>query len=371
MCEAHEEAKTLQQSFTPAEHYTVDALAPRGNTIYSAGDPSSTVEDLPSTIDDEELPELVESTAAPKGVRYIAARVRKMRDWRSFFTLHSRTLARDQPKLLTHAGHGSVTILQSDTPLGQRASAEVARTTIRRISGAQPLGRHRLTALQHCPQCGVQAGAEESLERHVVRCPNGGMRHLFHAGLVGVIKSILREAGVPDAAIVTEARGLRAADSSRPGDVVALDFFADGRHLVIDAVMTIVYRNATLEKVATVPGFAAKQAEDRKFRADKTSSQPISAAHGGPHILVPFAVEDGGRLGAHAQALLRALASTALANGRSPPFARGVDKITHNMQISLWTRRWQQRLSAWVHLSISRHAMRLLCPAVAARVHHL
>jgi hypothetical protein len=217
----------------------------------------------------------------------------------------------------------------------------------------------------------VQAGEEESLERHVVRCPNGGMRHLFHAGLVGVIKSILREAGVPDAAIVTEARGLRAADNSRPGDVVALDFFADGRHLVIDAVMTTVYRNTALEKVATVPGFAAKQAEDRKFRADQTSSQPISAVHGGPHILVPFAVEDGGRLGAHAQALLRALASAALAKGRSPPFARGLDKLTHNMQISLWVRRWQQRLSAWVHLSISRHAMRLLCPAVAARVHHL
>jgi hypothetical protein len=197
------------------------------------------------------------------------------------------------------------------------------------------------------------------------------MRHLFHAGLVGVIKTILREAGVPDAAIVTEARGLREADSSRPGDVVALDFFADGRHLVIDAVMTTVYRNTALERAATVPGFAAKRAEDRKFMADKTSSQPISAAHGGPHILVPFAIEDGGRLGAHAQALLRSLASAALAKGRSPPFARGVDNLTHNMQISLWVRRWQHRLSAWVHLSISRQAMRLLCPAGAARVNYL
>jgi len=97
------------------------------------------------------------------------------------------------------------------------------------------------------------------LERHEVRCPNGGMRHMFHAGLVGVIKTIMREVGVPaDAALVTEARGLRAADRSRPGDVVALDFFADDRHLVIDAVMTTVYMNIVLEKVATVPGYAAK-----------------------------------------------------------------------------------------------------------------
>ena len=145
----------------------------------------------------------------------------------------------------------------------------------------------------------------------------------------------MREAGVPNATVVTEARGLRTADRSRPGDVVALDVFADGRHLVIDAVMTTVYRNTVREKVATVPGFAAKQAEDRKFLADKTSTQPISVVHGGPHILVPFTIEDGGRLGAHAQALLRSLATMALGKGRTPPFARGVEKLTHNMQISL------------------------------------
>jgi len=150
----------------------------------------------------------------------------------------------------------------------------------------------------------------------VVSCPNGGMRHLFHAYLVGVIKVILREARVPDAYVVLEARGLRVAGRSRLGDVVALDFFADGRHLVIDVVMTRVYRNTILEKVATVPGYAAKKAEDMKFLADRTSRQPISAIHGGPHILAPFAIEDGGRLGAHAQALMLALASSAPATPR-------------------------------------------------------
>jgi hypothetical protein len=29
-------------------------------------------------------------------------------------------------------------------------------------------------------------------------------------------------------------------------------------------------------------------------------AEPIAAIHGVPHILVSFAVEDGGRLGAHA-----------------------------------------------------------------------
>ena len=123
-----------------------------------------------------------------------------------------------------------------------------------------------------------------------------------------------------------------------------MDFFADGRSTVVDAVMTIVFRNTVLEKVATVPGYAAKQAEDRNFLADRTSRQPIYAVNGGPHILVPFAIEDGGRLGAHAQALLRALATASLTKGRTPPFAKGAEQMTHNMLVSLWVRRWQQRL---------------------------
>ncbi len=194
---------------------------------------------------------------------------------------------------------------------------------------------------------------------------------MFHAWLVGVIKTILREAGVPEVAIVTEARGLRAANSSRPGDVVALDFFADGRHLVIDAVMTTVYMNTALERAATIPGFAAKQAEDRKFRADRTSSQPISAAHGAHTSWSHSRLRMEADWGRTHKPYYDPWHQRHLPRGAPPPFARGVDKLTHNMQISLWFRRWQQRLSAWVHLSISRHAVRLLCPDVAARGHHL
>jgi hypothetical protein len=143
------------------------------------------------------------------------------------------------------------------------------------------------------------------------------MRHLLHDGLVGVVTSILKEVGVPDATVVVEARGLRAADRSKPDDYMALDFFAQDMHLVIDAVVTTMCMNTFLQKVASIPGYAAKQAEDRKFQADRISSHPIATPHGGPHVLVPFAMEDGGRLGAHAQALPRALAVTAIA--KEPP----------------------------------------------------
>ncbi len=84
------------------------------------------------------------------------------------------------------------------------------------------------------------------MKHHVVRCPHGGMRHLLHVGLVNVIKIIVRDAGVPEAMIMIEARGLRAAGISGPGDVFALDFFADGRHLLKDAFMTSVYKNIFL-----------------------------------------------------------------------------------------------------------------------------
>ena len=151
-------------TFTPAERYTADNLAPRGNTIFSAGDPATVIDDLPATIADEALPKLLESTTTPKGIRFFAAGLRKLTEWRHFFDLHQRTQARDQPKLLTHAGHKSVTILQSDIPLGQRVSTEVEQVTIKRITGAKSLGRHGLSALQHCPQCGIPASQEESLE---------------------------------------------------------------------------------------------------------------------------------------------------------------------------------------------------------------
>ena len=69
---------------------------------------------------------------------------------------------------------------------------------------------------------------------------------MMQSGLVDVLVSILKDVGVPDMAVNTEARGLRAADASRLGDVVVLDFFAEGRHLVVYAVVTTIYRNTIL-----------------------------------------------------------------------------------------------------------------------------
>ncbi len=92
---------------------------------------------------------------------------------------------------------------------------------------------------------------------------------------------------------------MRPDDRSRPGDQVVLDFAEGGRYLVIGAVVTTVYMKSIMSKVVVIPGFAAKQDEDRKFKANEHSLHLVSAIHGGHHKLILFAMEDGGRIGAH------------------------------------------------------------------------
>jgi hypothetical protein len=67
-----------------------------------------------------------------------------------------------------------------------------------------------------------------------------------------------------------------------------------------------------------------------KFLADMKSTEPIPAIHGGPHVLVPFAVEDGGRLEAYAQSILRAMATVALEKGKRPPLKFSSFEILNN-----------------------------------------
>ena len=147
-------------------------------------------------------------------------------------------------------------------------------------------------------------------------------------------------------------RGLRASDRSRPGDVVVLDFYGPDHHLVIDAAVTSIYRNAVLAQCSKVPGYAASQREYDKFYADSKSPQPVSRLHGGSHTLVPYVMEDGGRTGDQGLALLRLLAERAVAAGHvvAPPLW---GPVTPASLVALTVRKWQQQLSSWLHKSLS------------------
>jgi len=125
----------------------------------------------------------------------------------------------------------------------------------------------------------------------VARCPNGGARHLMHHGLIKTLRKIVEESAVPQNSIVEEARGLRPDDRSRHEDLVVLDFAEGGRHLVLDGVVTTVSMNIIMSKVASIPGFAAKQVEDRKFKADADALLLPSMAGGIGLFPLPWKLE--------------------------------------------------------------------------------
>jgi hypothetical protein len=82
-----------------------------------------------------------------------------------------------------------------------------------------------------------------------------------------------------------------------PCDIVVLDYYALGHHLLMDGVVTAAYMNTKQRETGEIPGFATKLVEDMKFYyADKTSERPVDMIHGGKHTLVPVAIEDGGRM---------------------------------------------------------------------------
>ena len=79
--------------------------------------------------------------------------------------------------MLTHSGHGSVTALKPNITQTKDVSPQCARVMIRRITGSAALGKDQLDVGAAYPQCDHPVGSPESLERHSVRCPNGGQRH--------------------------------------------------------------------------------------------------------------------------------------------------------------------------------------------------
>jgi hypothetical protein len=157
----------------------------------------------------------------------------------------------------------------------------------------------------------------------------------------------------------------------RPCDILVLDCYAPRHHLLLDGVVTTAYRNTRQRETRESPGFVAKFVEDRKLYADKTSERAVAKIHGGKHTLVSFAIEDGGRLGTHAQAFLRRLVERVVRQGRrrrAP--SRDLSGIVLNSdeatQISLWVQRLQSHISSWLYISLSRQLLRLFLPQQAA-----
>ena len=103
---------------------------------------------------------------------------------------------------------------------------------------------------------------------------------------------------IPKTRILFEQAGLRP-DRTRPSDLTLFDYDGPGQRLYIDVTVRCPF-NATGFAHALRPGYRAARGERDKFHADARSAHPVAT-----HCrLVPFAMETGGRLGAHASAML-------------------------------------------------------------------
>eukprot|EP00873_Tetraselmis_striata_P036234 jgi/Tetstr1/456498/TSEL_043221.t1 len=315
---AWQASQDREDSFQPWETDMAPTVAPVGNPVDRAGDTTTGTLDLPPRLTLGELPSLNSAIDEAKGLRKVASVLSHTRKWRVFFDMYKTATLPERIRLLSQSGHGSVTYLTSDTPAAYAVEPEPYRVALRKCCGIAALGDSPLGLEDSCPHCDLSPGAtDEALERHIVRCPRAGAWHKVHARIATTMVSILQEAGAPRDSALTEVRGLRSADATRPGDVVQLDYMGPGVHLVLDAAVTGVFRNSIAAQVAVQPGYAARLREQTKFRVDACSSQPVARRH----RFVPCVVEEGGRLGEHLLALLKELAERGIASGhlKQPP----------------------------------------------------
>ncbi len=139
--ESHRAAVELQESFSSEDLQTAFLLAPRGMVITLRGDPRSVAKELPQTVDTDVIPLGRLSPGSTRGVKHVVAGIRRLTDWRRFLDILGASPDQVRTKLLTHSGHGSVSVLHSDTLHANNVSVEAARVTIRRVTGAPALGR--------------------------------------------------------------------------------------------------------------------------------------------------------------------------------------------------------------------------------------
>jgi hypothetical protein len=78
VCDAHDNACNLQKSFTISELATTNLMAPMGNIVSFAGDPSSVAQDLSPIIHTEVTQALATAVAAPKGVHFIGVCLQRL-----------------------------------------------------------------------------------------------------------------------------------------------------------------------------------------------------------------------------------------------------------------------------------------------------
>ena len=153
--------------------------------------------------------------------------------------------------------------------------------------------------------------------------------------MVATLVRAVRDSGViAPASISRETPGL-AHGAQRPADILLRDFDGLGRHVAMDVGITSPFSNSALSAGSHQrPGSTASAYEQNKIRA----VLGVGAALHRTWRFIPFIIEDGGRLGAHAAAFLSELARR----------QRGPATTSSGLRISVRLLLYQ-RLSSVVH----------------------
>jgi hypothetical protein len=238
---------------------------------------------------------------------------------------------------------GGISFANSDCHQVHDQQAGVYKLSIARALGLPPC----LPRVNKCPSCLVPLSllnntadypAIQAATDHFGRCSVAGNPQFIHKAIVTALKRILDSTGcVPKKHIVLEAPSLRD-DRSRPADILLEHLDGVSKHVALDVSVAgvFIYSQAMGPRR---PGAAAAKREHKKWSDDLAAPQSI--VRDKCFRLVPFVLEEGGRLGMHAWAFLQELDKARRAKFSHLPARHPQRQAQHHV--------WRQMLSGKLH----------------------
>ena len=243
-----------------------------------------------------------------KGLQSKLSRAKRAREYLAHLTsLKTAKNKRETARLLSTSG-GGVAFTVSDDPIAHAIDPDEYVTAVRNALGFPPDPANEITfrcAACHQSQSAVSTRSndpEMAMADHLPRCPAHANATAMHDVVRRCLaRLIATETTVRPRDIVTEKTNLVRDTRLRPSDILIYDFNGRNKHLLIDVGVSSATTNTALSSSQwKKPGACARAYEGTKTSA--VLGHRITLR--GTWDYVPFVLEDGGRPGVHAAALL-------------------------------------------------------------------
>ena len=302
-------------------------------------------------------PSFSELKAAPcPGLQSRIAQAAAARSAHSAFLLIPDVDAAERARFLSRCGHGGAAFLVAH----KQPQLHPVPDAPYRLAAARAFGLpHPAVERSSCDNCGLHFTSKQLAADHFARCPKSGAYYAAHKVAVGVVNTIIDEAGFGSDRR-NEVPNLRP-DGTRPADVVIVNYGGSFRDVLLDVTVPGVMAPVRASSQSHLyflssPGAAARQAEAKKFRQDENSSRPLRSVH----RFIPFAIEEFGRLGNHAEAFLFEMAKAATSSrGHLLHLPDDSPQAKHYLKHKL--KSWRQRFSLAVNITHAACVRHLAC----------